>query len=260
MHRFPKNIEPETIVWRLLLFTRDASVMLNIYQCICTFWCICLEIALSGQNACKTTSQRFMLNGFLPVSEKGTDDIPGVFGNIHVVREVEGVFMVHNLTVSSHQRVSVEGRVACKQRELAISASLNCWIIKYSLTNKHLKDEDSNRPPVTFSPIIAISSLGLQHLRRDVVRGPDGGITVDHASLHRNRTQESVTFKNLMEVSFRSQDKCNLHTGLWTCLLRSKSHSFIWLFKFKHKASSPLTVSIDAIPVQNYLWQFLGRS
>lgn len=34
--------------------------------------------------------------------------------------------MVHDLTVSSHQRVSVEGRVACKQLDLANSASINC--------------------------------------------------------------------------------------------------------------------------------------
>lgn len=48
----------------------------------------------------------------LPVSEKGADDIPGVFGNVHIVWEVERVFMVHDLAVRSHQRVGVEGSVA----------------------------------------------------------------------------------------------------------------------------------------------------
>lgn len=40
---------------------------------------------------------------FLPVSEEGTDDALGVFGDLHVVREVEGVLVVHDLTVRSHQ-------------------------------------------------------------------------------------------------------------------------------------------------------------
>lgn len=60
----------------------------------------------------------------------------------------------------------------------------------YILTNKHLKDKDAHRPPVTLSPIKAISALRLQHLRRDVVRGPNSSVTMHHASLqHKSRNQ-----------------------------------------------------------------------
>lgn len=45
---------------------------------------------------------------FLPVSEESTDNVLGIFGNLHIIWEVEGVFMVHDLAVSSHQRVSIE--------------------------------------------------------------------------------------------------------------------------------------------------------
>lgn len=40
---------------------------------------------------------------FLPVSEEGTDDALGVFGDLHIVWEVEGVLVVHDLAVRSHQ-------------------------------------------------------------------------------------------------------------------------------------------------------------
>lgn len=54
---------------------------------------------------------------FLPVCEEGTDDVFGVFGDVHIIWEVEGVFMVHDLTVGSHQRVSVERCVTWSQLE-----------------------------------------------------------------------------------------------------------------------------------------------
>lgn len=40
---------------------------------------------------------------FLPVSEEGTDDALGVFGDLHIVGEVEGVLVVHDLAVRSNQ-------------------------------------------------------------------------------------------------------------------------------------------------------------
>lgn len=44
----------------------------------------------------------------LPVSQEGTDDILGIFGNLYVIWEVEGIFVVHDFTVGSNQRVGVE--------------------------------------------------------------------------------------------------------------------------------------------------------
>lgn len=55
--------------------------------------------------------------------------------------------------------------------------------MEHSLTHKHLENEDPDRPPVTFPPVITISSLRLQHLRRDVVWSANCRITVHHASL-----------------------------------------------------------------------------
>lgn len=63
----------------------------------------------------------------------------------------------------------------------------------YLLTNKHLEDKDAHRPPVTLSPIKAISALRLQHLRRDVVRGPNSSVTVHHASLQRKSRNQYPT-------------------------------------------------------------------
>lgn len=109
---------------------------------------------------------------------------------------------------------------------------MSCWVIKHSLTNKHLKDEDSNRPPVTFSPIITVSSLGFQHLGRDVVRGSNSCITVDHASLQRNRTQESASFKTVMRL-FRTSTQewftWSNSAGLWDSReQKPKSQSLNW--------------------------------
>lgn len=50
----------------------------------------------------------FVSQLFIPVSQEGADDVLGIFGDLHIIGEVEGVFMVHDLTVGSHQRVSVE--------------------------------------------------------------------------------------------------------------------------------------------------------
>lgn len=52
---------------------------------------------------------------FLPVGEEGTDDVFGISGDLDIVWEVEGVFMVHDLTVGSHQRVGVERCVTWSQ-------------------------------------------------------------------------------------------------------------------------------------------------
>lgn len=48
---------------------------------------------------------------WIPVGQEGTDDILGIFGDLHVVGEVKGVLVVHDLAVGSHQRVGVERRV-----------------------------------------------------------------------------------------------------------------------------------------------------
>lgn len=48
---------------------------------------------------------------FIPVGQEGADDVLRVFGDLHVIGEVQGVFMVHDLAVGSHQRVGVERRV-----------------------------------------------------------------------------------------------------------------------------------------------------
>lgn len=53
-----------------------------------------------GPPLSSTTNRRRVL---LPVNEEGTDDALGVFGDLHVVWEVEGVLVVHDLTVRSHQ-------------------------------------------------------------------------------------------------------------------------------------------------------------
>lgn len=63
----------------------------------------------------------------------------------------------------------------------------------YLLTNKHLEDKHAHRPPVTLSPIKAISALRLQHLRRDVVRGSNSSVTVHHASLQRKLRNQYPT-------------------------------------------------------------------
>lgn len=47
-----------------------------------------------------TTNRRRV---FLPVSEESTDDALGVLGDLHIVGEVEGVLVVHDLAVRSHQ-------------------------------------------------------------------------------------------------------------------------------------------------------------
>lgn len=79
------------------------------------------------------------------------------------------------------------------------------YFIKCSLTNKHLEDEDPYGPPVTLSPIKPISSLGFQHLRRDVVWSPNSCITVHHAGLqHKSRNKYPSEFILLWHYSLRS--------------------------------------------------------
>lgn len=39
---------------------------------------------------------------FLPVSQEGTDDVFGVSGDLHIIGKVEGVLVVHDLTVGPH--------------------------------------------------------------------------------------------------------------------------------------------------------------
>lgn len=47
----------------------------------------------------------------IPVSQEGTDDILGIVGDLHIIWKIEGVLVVHDFTVCSHQRVCVERRV-----------------------------------------------------------------------------------------------------------------------------------------------------
>lgn len=47
----------------------------------------------------------------IPVSQEGADDILGIVGDLHIIWKIEGVLVVHDFTVRSHQRVCVERRV-----------------------------------------------------------------------------------------------------------------------------------------------------
>lgn len=53
-----------------------------------------------------------------PVSEKGTDKVFGIPRHFHVFWEDEGILVVHDLPVSSNQRLGVEGGFTCKKRIL----------------------------------------------------------------------------------------------------------------------------------------------
>lgn len=132
---------------------------------------------------------------------------------------------------------------------------------KCSLTNKHLEDEDPNRPPVTLSSIKPISSLGFQHLGRDVVWGPNSCITVHHASLqHNSRNQNLVsmswhysrrscflppckTIENDSKHSISLAMSAGTNTCSLTVILHCQISTYNWLledwFKFLSQIKAP---------------------
>lgn len=150
---------------------------------------------------------------FLPVSEEGTDDALGIFRDLHVVWEVEGVLVVHDFTIRSNQRICVERRVTWRQLQKVGRKLVQGWDVfllgkarkkvVHILTDEHLKDEDANGPPVTLPPVESVPTLRLQHLGRDVVGCPDRSVAVHHASLQ-HKTWESTTYEAMAMKSLRS--------------------------------------------------------
>lgn len=63
--------------------------------------CIFQNVKPLTSSSCKIT----------PVSQEGTDDILGIVGDLHIIWKIEGVLVVHDFTVCSHQRVGIERRV-----------------------------------------------------------------------------------------------------------------------------------------------------
>lgn len=51
-----------------------------------------------------------------PVAEKGTDEVFGVLRHLHIIREDERVVVVHDLPVSSDQRLGIEGSFTCREK------------------------------------------------------------------------------------------------------------------------------------------------
>ena len=94
----------------------------------------------------------------LPVRQEPADEALGHLGHLDVVGELEGVLMVHDLVVGPDQGVRVEG-----------------WV-----PNQHLVKEHAHAPPVALPPVLAGPALGLEHLRGDVVRGPDSCLRPNH--------------------------------------------------------------------------------
>lgn len=95
---------------------------------------------------------------FLPVSEEGTDDALGVFGDLHIAWEVEGVLVVHDLAVRSHQWVGVEWCVTWSVAEsLVLKNVLKMTLdstgedIKCSCTFTYQQASQRWKPPRTTS-------------------------------------------------------------------------------------------------------------
>ena len=96
-----------------------------------------------------------------PVCEEAADEVLGVVGQFHVIRELEGVLVVHDLAVGADQTLGVEGRVA----------------------DQHLVEDHADRPPVALAAVNAVTALRLEHLRRDVVRCADRRVRADQTVL-----------------------------------------------------------------------------
>lgn len=53
---------------------------------------------------------------YKPVSQKGTDEVLGVLRHLHIIGEDEGVLVVHDLPVRSHQGLGIKRSLACESR------------------------------------------------------------------------------------------------------------------------------------------------
>lgn len=51
-----------------------------------------------------------------PVSKKGTDQVFGILRHHYIIWEDEGVLVVHDLPISSHQGLSIERSFTCGKK------------------------------------------------------------------------------------------------------------------------------------------------
>ena len=92
------------------------------------------------------------------VGEEAADEGLCHLGHLHVVRELEGVLVVHDLVVGSDQGVGIKRRVP----------------------NQHLVKKHTDAPPVALPPILTRPALGFEDLWGNVVRGPHRRLGPDH--------------------------------------------------------------------------------
>lgn len=73
----------------------------------------------------------FMICMYKPISEKGTDEVFGILRYFHIIRENERVLVVHDLPISSNQRLSIEGSFTCGigQAHTVISEKAELWLV-----------------------------------------------------------------------------------------------------------------------------------
>lgn len=73
----------------------------------------------------------FMICMYKPISEKGTDEVFGILRHFHIVWEDERVLVVHDLPISSDQRLGIEGSFTCGigQAHTVILKRAELWMV-----------------------------------------------------------------------------------------------------------------------------------
>lgn len=100
---------------------------------------------------------------YISVSEESAYQTLGAGTDADVRRKVQGVAVVHDAAVRAHQTLGVKGRVA----------------------DQHFVEEHADRPPITFSTVLALAALRLQHFGANVVGGADGSVRPNQTVLEK---------------------------------------------------------------------------